>query len=1044
MYSRLWGPMVTAWVLTIAQLPRVFAFNLDTQSPMRKSGEANSYFGFSMAMHHQLHPSDERFLLIGAPRAKAFPIQNANISGGLYRCKFTTRPDDCERIPLDLEVRSKERAGKDHREKQWLGVRVRSQGPGGKVVTCAHRYQDWSLTNQAVLGRCFVMEQDLKLDPDGEDSRTFCRIRSAEKHMFGYCQQGLSVAFTKDSKYVVYGAPGAYEWKGTVHMEPVDDFSLDTFETGDQFRFKEDLIPVGISSLLGFSLDSGMNLIRKGELNIVAGAPRSNLSGEVVLLRPDEKSSSKSLTIEYILQGPGLASSFGYDLTVLDLNADGWDDLVVGAPQFSEKDMDKDVGGAVYVYINQGGARQWNQINPVCLTGKRDSMFGIAVENTGDINQDGYQDFAVGSPYEDSGNGRAYVYHGSPTGFHQKPQQVLHAGNHGIKLFGYSLAGNMDVDSNGYPDLAVGSLSDSLLIYRAKPVVNVEKSLTLTPNSIDFKAQDCKTNPCIITAQSCFSYTAQPATYNPRMRIKYNLMADTAHIAWGLSSRVVFIDPEQGFHELPGQGQKQCIQTRLKLLGEIQDKLTSISVGLSVSLPPDSPKQSFKNFPDLQPVLNSLQENTTKAEFIFMNAGCGSDNICKSNLQLQYSFCTKEQEQEKCNPLTMENHIPVISPGDENVALEVTVTNKGGDDAHQSQLSVNFPEFLPLSAIVLKKNSQTQVQCKANEKRTQADCQLGNPFKRDSEVSFFLILNTDRLSLTITGANVTMSLKTISVQNIPLVVAEAKIVFEMHLEVFGLAKPSQLFFGGEVRDEKTIKSEDEIGSLVQYEFRIVNIGRPLKSFTSAVLNIQWPKETKEGKWLLYLVQITGREQKKIIPCTPAEEINPFKKSKALNRERREMGRESELEAFSTDSGFLSVFGNSRKYKTLTCADELKCVEIKCPLQAVDSTAVIVLHSRLWNSTFLKEYSSLNYLDIVLDASLSLNGTTENIGIRPSKTKVRLTVFPEKKPALLSRVPWWVILLSVVTALLLTVLLAYLLWKLNCFKCEMCNDKTKMK
>lgn len=62
------------------------------------------------------------------------------------------------------------------------------------------------------------MEQDLKLDADGEDSRTFCRIRSAEKHMFGYCQQGLSVAFTKDSKYLVYGAPGAYEWKGMIWL----------------------------------------------------------------------------------------------------------------------------------------------------------------------------------------------------------------------------------------------------------------------------------------------------------------------------------------------------------------------------------------------------------------------------------------------------------------------------------------------------------------------------------------------------------------------------------------------------------------------------------------------------------------------------------------------------------------------------------------------------------------------------------------------------------------------------------------------------------
>lgn len=35
-----------------------------------------------------------------------------------------------------------------------------------------------------------------------------------------------------------------------------------------------------------------------------------------------------------------------------------------------------------------------------------------------------------------------------------------------------------------------------------------------------------------------------------------------------------------------------------------------------------------------------------------------------------------------------------------------------------------------------------------------------------------------------------------------------------------LAKPSQLFFGGEVKDLKAMKSEDDIGSLVQYEFRV--------------------------------------------------------------------------------------------------------------------------------------------------------------------------------------------------------------------------------
>lgn len=75
--------------------------------------------------------------------------------------------------------------------------------------------------------------------------------------------------------------------------------------------------------LSGYALDSGMNIIKKEELNVVAGAPRSGHSGEVVLMRPDEKSEAKTLKVEHILKGPELASSFGYDLAVLDLNADG-------------------------------------------------------------------------------------------------------------------------------------------------------------------------------------------------------------------------------------------------------------------------------------------------------------------------------------------------------------------------------------------------------------------------------------------------------------------------------------------------------------------------------------------------------------------------------------------------------------------------------------------------------------------------------------------------------------------------------------------------
>lgn len=63
-----------------------------------------------------------------------------------------------------------------------------------------------------------------------------------------------------------------------------------------------------------------------------------------------------------------------------------WQDIVVGAPQYF--DRSGDIGGAVYIYMNRQG--NWAGVKPLRLNGTTDSMFGLAVKNIGDINQDGY------------------------------------------------------------------------------------------------------------------------------------------------------------------------------------------------------------------------------------------------------------------------------------------------------------------------------------------------------------------------------------------------------------------------------------------------------------------------------------------------------------------------------------------------------------------------------------------------------------------------------------------------------------------------------
>lgn len=49
---------------------------------------------------------------------------------------------------------------------------------------------------------------------------------------------------------------------------------------------------------------------------------------------------------------------------------------------------DGDIGGAVYVYINQNG--DWSKAKRTRIDGHKTSMFGLAIENLGDLNLDGF------------------------------------------------------------------------------------------------------------------------------------------------------------------------------------------------------------------------------------------------------------------------------------------------------------------------------------------------------------------------------------------------------------------------------------------------------------------------------------------------------------------------------------------------------------------------------------------------------------------------------------------------------------------------------
>ena len=151
-----------------------------------------------------------------------------------------------------------------------------------------------------------------------------------------------------------------------------------------------------------------------------------------------------------------------------DFNADGYDDLAIGAPT---KDRSGNGAGVVNVLygtssgLSRGGNQLWSQDSPGVADHTEDfDVFGSALA-WGDFDADGYDDLAIGSPGEDTSQERAgavHVLRGSPTGVTSAGSGFWHQNVEGIlgsadpdDAFGQALAAG-DFDDDGYVDLAIG------------------------------------------------------------------------------------------------------------------------------------------------------------------------------------------------------------------------------------------------------------------------------------------------------------------------------------------------------------------------------------------------------------------------------------------------------------------------------------------------------------------------------------------------------------------------------------------------------------
>ncbi|WP_420385204.1 FG-GAP-like repeat-containing protein [Roseivirga sp.] len=212
------------------------------------------------------------------------------------------------------------------------------------------------------------------------------------------------------------------------------------------------------NAFFGYGISTAGDVNNDGYDDIIIGAMgyddgQSN-TGRAYIYHGSASRLSSSASL--IINGFQVQSYLGSDVANAgDINGDGYDDIIVGAYQYSNG---TDKVGAAFLYL--GSSTGINIASKDTLVSDQlNSWFGKSVSTAGDINNDGYADVLIGAPKYDSNytdEGKAYLYLGSGNGIIDTASWSK-TGNQYNAQFAFDVSWAGDNNDDGYDDIIIGA-----------------------------------------------------------------------------------------------------------------------------------------------------------------------------------------------------------------------------------------------------------------------------------------------------------------------------------------------------------------------------------------------------------------------------------------------------------------------------------------------------------------------------------------------------------------------------------------------------------